>query len=253
MKKYPEIFSLFVVFSIWISIASACGPLLLCFLAGKPPDYAAALIVFLVTFAVYSIDKVSGSKEDLANTPERAILASYPIGQIATSAYVAAIAICLYSNWREVPYVLIPGLAGVAYTARIGSRRLKDIPGMKNLTVAISSGLCYAGLVGGAAWAYAFVFLTMMIDTIIFDMRDLVGDKAACVQTIPVLAGPSRTVAILSMLCLLLAVISLPMAAGGAFLIAYFSRKRPNLEYDFLVDGWLMWIYVGSLIYVLFE
>ena len=76
-----SIFSLLVVSSFWISFIGALCPVLVCLVYDLPINPLHSLIAGLCTFAVYSRDKVSGSKEDLLNTPERAILATCRIAK----------------------------------------------------------------------------------------------------------------------------------------------------------------------------
>jgi 4-hydroxybenzoate polyprenyltransferase len=242
-----KIFSFLTITSIWVAFTAAFGPILLCQLSGQDYNYVAALLVFLVTFAIYSLDKVSGSAEDLLNSPERACLAGWPVAKIAIVAYLAAIVIVSWWDIAKLPCVLIPGLAGALYTARIAGRRPKDLPGAKSLIVATATAICYAGLIDGAAWQYILIFLLTFIDTVIFDIRDIIGDKANGVRTIPVILGTSRTLAMLAIACLVLACISPIVAAVGLGLIWYFRKERAGWEYDLLVDGWMIWAWIISV------
>jgi 4-hydroxybenzoate polyprenyltransferase len=121
--------------------------------------------------------------------------------------------------------------------------RLKDIPGLKAPYVAATCTVCFAGLVGAG---YSLIFLLILINTVLFDIRDLVGDRAAGVQTIPVMLGASRTIWLLAGLDLVLAAVHLPSALIGAVLIWYFRQSRSSLQYDLLVDGWPIAAFVLS-------
>ncbi len=232
-----SIFSLLVVSSIWISFIGALCPVLVCLVYDLPINPLHSLIAFLCTFAVYSRDKVSGSKEDLLNTPERAILAHYPVKQLAMLAYGLAILLAIATNWHKLPSVLVFGAAGWLYVLSVRGVRPKDIPGIKNLIVAGACTICYAGLPGAG---YSLIFLIILINTILFDFRDIRGDAAAGVRTLPVLLGSSRTLFLLFLLDGILALISLPIADYGGLMLAYFRKPRPNLAYDYLVDGWIL-------------
>lgn len=242
-------FELLVVFSIWISFIAACCPVLICQVYNVPYQHIWSIIAFLCVFFVYNMDKVSGSKEDLLNTPERAILANYPIKQIASIAYLLAILIVILADWHKLPSVLIFGLAGWIYTIPVFGHRPKEVPGLKSLIVASACSICFAGLVGTG---YMFMFLIILISTILFDVRDLAGDTAQGVRTLPVLLGTSRTIAGLAVLNVALAFYSLPSAAYGFILLWHFRKPRANLEYDFLVDGWplfMVLIYVSTMFF----
>lgn len=228
-------FVLLVVFSLWISFVAACCPVLICQIYDVPYQPVWSIIAFLCVFFVYSRDKISGSKEDLLNTPERAILAKYPIRQIASLAYLLAIILVLLADWHKLPSVLIFGLAGWIYTIPVFGHRPKEIPGVKSLIVASACSICFAGLAGTGCM---YMFLLILISTILCDVRDVVGDRAAGVRTLPVLLGTSRTIAGLAVLNIALAFYSIPASAIGFILLYYFRKPRPNLEYDLWVDGW---------------
>lgn len=227
-----------VTFSIWVSLAAAACPLLVGAVYEIPVAPWKPLVAFLCAFFVYSLDKISGSKEDLLNTPERAILANYPIRQLAILAYLAAFLITIATDWHKWYCVAVFGAAGLLYAIPLfHGMRLKDIPGLKAPYVALTCAICFAGLVSAG---YSLIFLLILINTIIFDMRDVVRDRAAGVKSIPVLVGPSRTIYLLAALDVLFAFIHLPSGLIGAALIMYFEYPRPSLQYDILVDGWPM-------------
>lgn len=232
-----NILSLLVVSSIWISFIGALCPALVCIVYDLPINPLHIVIAFLCTYAVYSRDKVSGSKEDLLNTPERAILARYPIGQLANLAYGLAILLTLWYDWTRILAVAAFGFAGMIYTMKVRGVRPKDVPGLKNLIVAGACAACYAGLVGAG---YALIFLMILVNTILFDIRDIKGDAASGVRTIPVLLGSSRTLCILAVLDGLLFVLSPEIAFLGIVILWYFRRERPSIQYDYFVDGWVL-------------
>ena len=215
---------------------------MLCKIAGMPFDPVACIVVLLTTFAVYSFDKVSGSIEDLLNTPDRAVLAKYPIKQLAAMSYLAAILVVALTDIWRIPGVLVIGLVGLVYTARIGGIRPKDIPGVKNLIVAISTAICYVDMINGALWLYALTFLLIFIDTVLFDLRDIKGDTAEGVRTLPVVLGRTRTLVILSAIDLIVYWLSPVVAMFGAIWILYFRKERPSLQYDLFVDAWMLWV-----------
>jgi 4-hydroxybenzoate polyprenyltransferase len=241
IQSANRLFSFFCVSSVWISLVSAFAPVLLCKIGGLPLDPVACLAVFLTTFAVYSFDKVSGSKEDLLNTLERAILAKYPIKKLAALSYLLAIILIAATDVWRLPSVLVFGLSGLLYTARISGVRPKDVPGAKNLIVAGSTAVCYVGLIGGSWALYVLAFLVIFIDTVLFDMRDIIGDRAAGVRTLPVIIGRVYTQMILILANIIVYAFSPVAALYGVFLIAYFRRERHSLRYDLLVDAWMMW------------
>ena len=238
------IFRLLSISSIWIALSASVGPAILCEIYNLPYDPMASALVFLVTWAVYASDKVSGSKEDLLNTPERAWLADWQIKKLAMIAYLAAIIIVVASGIWRLPAILSFGFAGYIYARRICGVRPKDLPGAKNLIVALATAICYCGLIAAPLAAYVLVFLFILAGTIFSDLRDICGDSLNGVRTLPVLLGSSRTLAVLAAIDVPIAFLS-PVIAGmiGIFIL-YFSKQRPNLQYDLLIDGWMIWIYM---------
>lgn len=222
----------------------------LCELSNQPFDSVAALILALVTFAVYALDHAGDSKEDLLNTPERAWLARYHVEWIALGVYFVAAVITAYWDLQKLPCVLVVGLAGAIYARPIAGIRLKSVPGVKTFIVASSTAICRVGLIGGAAWLYILVFLVMIIDTVLCDMRDIRGDTATNVRTLPVMFGRGRTLAILAAVdALMFTFLSQIVAVAGAFLIIFFRKERPGLSYDLLVDGWMLWVAILLFVY----
>jgi 4-hydroxybenzoate polyprenyltransferase len=240
--------SLLAASALWIAAMSFFWIGFLCQLAHTPFSFAAGLLLCLVTFAVYAYDHVSGSPEDLQNNPARAALARYHLKEMAIGAYIAALILCYVWMPDKLLAVLVPGVAGGLYTARIGHIRPKDLPGMKTLIVASSTAICRAGLIDGAAWLYVLVFLMMIIDTVLCDLRDVPGDKAAGVRTIPALIGRQRTLYMLAAVASILYFLSPAVAISGGLLILFFRKERHSLCYDLLVDGWAAFIWASSLL-----
>jgi 4-hydroxybenzoate polyprenyltransferase len=236
-----RIFEYFCISAIWIALIGIFWPILLCLVGGLHYDLITSVIIALVTFAIYAADKVSGSAEDLMNSPSRAVLAKCPIKQLAIGAYGLAAIILVAWDPSKLYCVLAPGVAGLIYTARIGGVRPKDIFGMKTLIVASSTAICRAGLVGGDWSLHILVFLMMIIDTVIFDLRDIDGDVRANIRTLPVVIGRRQTLILLAGVAGLIYLISPFLAIMGIFFVLYFRKERHSLSYDLLVDAWALW------------
>lgn len=201
-----------------------------------------------MTFAVYSFDKLGGSAEDLQNAPERAWLQGKPILPIAILAYLASIGLVYQSMPAAIFYIPLPGLFGAIYTARLpGIGRPKDIFIMKNILVGLATAACHVGLVGAGWKLFGFVFLTAFVDTALFDIRDIEGDRLAGVRTLPVVMGIDP-----ALLCLA-AVIGVALfiypagwhiAAWGFGLLAIFRKRMEAWLYDLLIEPWWVWAWI---------
>lgn len=231
-----------------MAVCISFEPVCLAHVAQMPVDIPTQVAVALTAFAIYAADKVSGSREDLLNSPNRAWLAKYPIKAISAISYCTAIIIIALSDISKLIYILVPGIAGAIYTIRIGKFRPKDVPGVKTIIVATSTALCYGGLLSGPLWLYGLAWSVNVIDTTLSDIRDIVGDRIAGVHTLPVVLGGPKTLGILTGLDMAIAYLSPQIAIYGLFLIIYFRKERYSLSYDLFVDGWLMWVYLALLI-----
>jgi len=268
---FKEIFTFLAVSSIFVGgtgfFQTYAGYILL----GLSPNFGICLSVFLMTFSVYSLNKLSDSDEDAINTPERA---RFLFGRkravfiIALAAYGFSALIALLSEPLTLPVVFIPLVANAVYSSRLipGLPRLKDIPVMKNVVVAVSwASVCTlmpflesSSLEAIVPLVIYFMVVRVFINTIIFDIRDIDGDRENGIMTIPVLLGNSRTAALLLIAnstllpwlwwdgpSRLLAAI---MVLYGYAIILYFRKKRNSMALDFFVDGeWMIAILLFTI------
>lgn len=229
-------------------------------LLGSNPSITICLAVSLMVFCIYSLDKLTDSKEDAINTPKRMIflrgrrklILSYSI-----AAYVLSILLILFERPSALPIAFFPIATNAAYGSRLvpGMPRLKDIPVMKNLVVGITwasvttllPGLHNASMIS-LALVFYFMFVKFFINTVLYDLRDVKGDSDNGVKTIPVILGSRKTTAVLLLInstlipWLMLAEIRAKMLAfllvlyGFAY-IFYFKDHMNSVILDLLVDG----------------
>ncbi|NYT01633.1 MAG: UbiA family prenyltransferase [Methanosarcinales archaeon] len=230
------------------------------------PSLALSFAVFLVSFCVYSLDKVADMNNDLTNMPERCgFLAGRRNTVIAYSlaAYAGALAIVWMIEPMALPVVFVPFIANAFYGTKLipGLPRLKDIPVMKNVIVAIAWSLTTILIAGYqilftapevVAMVIYFMLIKTFIDTVLYDVRDVKGDREAGVRTMPALLGERKTIIVLLLLnstllpWTMLAHESVrPLAAiltiyGYAYIV-YFRTRRNPLVLDFVVEGeWML-------------
>lgn len=233
---------------------------------GTTPNFLVCLAVFLFAFAIYTLDKVADMDKDAANLPERL---NFLKGRknlatgYAFTAYSLAIAIVLLNMPLALPILIFPLAVNLIYGSKPISSlpRLKDLPFIKNFIVAITWALGTALLpamhsnyvsVITMACVFYFMLIKTFIDTVLYDIRDVKGDRESGVKTIPVLIGPRKTIAIL----LLLEITLLPslefidialrplamiLVLFGFGYIVYFRERRNPLILDFCVEGeWML-------------
>ncbi|MEM0499173.1 MAG: UbiA family prenyltransferase [Methanothrix sp.] len=233
-------------------------------LLGIKPSTTICFAVFLVSFSVYTLDKLVDLDRDVSNMPARKqfLYSRRRIFLIlALSAYLAAAIIIAYVRPAALPLVFVPVIANAFYGMRLlpWLPRLKDIPVMKNIVV-------------GSAWAVVtvlipvihsvhtatyllvlyFIFIKTFIDTVLYDIRDVAGDRISGVRTMPVILGETPTVLLLLILNTTILPVSLLLPGDGREIalaltiygyayIAYLRRRRNPVVLDLLVEGeWMM-------------
>jgi 4-hydroxybenzoate polyprenyltransferase len=244
------------------------------------PSLILLFAVFLSTFSVYSLNRLTDLEEDSVNVPERE---SYVKGKEKTLlalcivSYGVALLLGFVVNPVSVLVFLFPLLIGILYSLKVHPKfpRLKNIPGMKNFSVTLSwtVGAVFIPVVFHypGFWItfllFFFVFVKFLVNTMSFDIRDIEGDKESGVRTIPVLLGRSRTKILLlgiqsTLIVWLLIVISEGIFAHywlvfafsiiyGFWYISYFSenRKLEIFSRDLFVDG--EWMLLAALCFLM--
>ncbi len=201
----------FLIFSsLFVGIAGMGMIYVSYLIQGITPSPVALVIMLLVPFSVYNMNRKTDEEEDSVNHPGRYRFTKRfekPLAHGALGAYALATLIAVPFGLGAVLVTLVPLIAGVLYSMPVlpkgfGYRRLKEIPVMKNIVV-------------GGSWSVILVFLPCMVAGIpvtlptllcllffftygfiasaLPDMRDREGDAQAGVVTIPVMIGVDRT------------------------------------------------------------
>lgn len=243
---------------------------------GIAPSIQICTAVFLMTFSVYSLNKLTDIEEDAINIPERLNFLSGRKRRVyfcALGAYLLSVILAFLDKPSTVPIVFIPLAANAVYSSKPikGLPRLKDIPVMKNISVAVSWALTCTFLPvvhvpGAPGMTIAMVFYIMVvkvfINTVLYDIRDVKGDCKNGIITMPVLLGTKKTTAVLLALnsTLLLPILTFMEGEVKLFMVAlvlygyiyilYFRERRNPLTLDFFVDGeWTMGIALLKILY----
>jgi len=180
---------------------------LLAGLASRVPDYCACT---LIIYATYTLDRSLSCKEDAINRNELA-------GADAKMGILASIVTFLLGSYLFfldgiylVPF--FPFIVGYLYSngIRIGPYwfRLKGGTGMKNIIIGITWGGSVALVVG--RWCdslvtvgiiFLFFVMKLFATSCINDIKDVRGDIAAGIRTIPALLGENLTKIFLILVC----------------------------------------------------
>lgn len=244
------------------------------------PNVVLLFAVFLSTFSIYSLNRLTDMEEDLINAPEREV---YVKGKEKTLlalcilSYGVALLLGFLVKPESILVLLFPLFIGVLYSMEFSRNipRLKNISGMKNISVSLSwtVGAVFLPLIFKypgflvISLLFYFVFVKCLVDTISFDIRDIEGDKKSGVKTIPVLLGRSKTrLLLLGVQSTLIIWLSVAILKGvfvhywlifafsiiyGYWLIQYFSkdRKLKVFSRDLFVDG--EWMILAALCFMI--
>jgi 4-hydroxybenzoate polyprenyltransferase len=218
IKKLHSFFESLVILHIYYSFGLSLLALAFSLLLGFPLSFEVFLFVFLVSYAMHAINKVTDLDEDKINNPIRVSFVIRHYNRIIQSIILTLLLVLVMAVLyiRILPVLLVIILFGGIYSIRfIPSKnkriRLKDIPLVKTLTVA----MCYilatlfiplifflGSYTLGLIILLFFTIGRTFINNTLFDLRDIVGDKRSNIMTLPVLFG--RNVTLNLIFCVLL-------------------------------------------------
>jgi 4-hydroxybenzoate polyprenyltransferase len=172
-------------------------------LYGLEVELKILFIAFLATFSVYNMNRTTDRSEDSINRPKAAsrnilffmvpsmiasalcLLLSASVGAQAFTVIVASFTVSILYSYKLSPSI----------------PRLKEILGLKSVLVAFSWGFTGALLpASGQAvdsskivLAFTYIFIQILVNTILCDVRDVDGDMASGVNTLPIALGLGAT------------------------------------------------------------
>lgn len=214
--------------------------------------------VFVVAWFVYTVNRFTDRDEDGQNLPGRArFVERYGLAilGIAGMGYVGVLGATAWFVPRLVPLVALP-IVGVAVYATWPIKRLVLL---KNVLVGavwalIPIGLgVYLGSVAALAYLFvaAVVFWHITLAAVLFDIKDIDGDRVVGARTVPIVVGPERTRHLVAIAALPLlgatgwAVLELGIAFAALGIyplhlmaVSHFARvDRGPLFYGLVIDG----------------
>ncbi len=229
----------------------------------KPTIFVSA---FFLTFTVYNLDRVAGSKEDTINDAQKLRLYKGKTKTwtvILSTALTLCVLLIIETNAGLLLIYLVPLIASILYGKSVGFfPRLKNVPVVKNL-VLVSTWTLMATAIPSYSSSIQdplhlplityFLFIKLLVNSILFDLRDIHGDRAAGVKTLPVMLGRETTHRLLVlinatlvpwlMICRRLnyflphlPLLTFSIIYGFGY-IHYFNKQRPRILFDLIVDG----------------
>lgn len=172
-----------------------------------------------MTFAVYNINRMTDEEEDSISHSERyAFTQKYGTFLLSSAllGYLLAILLAMSKGVDTALVSLIPLFCGILYSVKWAPkgfkyRRLKEIPFAKNIVIAFAWATTMtilpctiSNVVTIRTWiTYIFLFVSVFVNCIVFDMRDAEGDAISGIKTIPAVIGLEKTEKLLIQLNLL--------------------------------------------------
>ncbi|KQC02949.1 MAG: hypothetical protein APR53_01910 [Methanoculleus sp. SDB] len=175
---------------------------------GMPVSFAAVAVGGLITFSAYAFDRAVPNSEDEQRSGEvRKMLIAFAL---------ISFVLC-FVLWPS-PALLSPFLIAYAYSKGIAGFRLKGGAGVKNAVVGLTWSVLLVVLIGrfdpAALLVYAFFFVKSFVNTAVYDVRDIIADRAAGIRTLPTVLSVGRLRALL---------LGMTLLVHGAMLAAWYS------------------------------
>jgi 4-hydroxybenzoate polyprenyltransferase len=209
-KRLHSLFDVIAFSSLILAFTGGFGVYASCFIEDIPWSYASAVIMTLVSFSVYNLNRKTDEQEDKINHRERYSFTK-KFEKIlfygALVSYAIALAISIFYGISAFFVACIPMLSGILYSEPIlpvswRYHRLKEIPVIKNVIVAVAWAVTLSllpicmvkdtpdiGVLISAIFFFTYVFMASILP----DIRDREGDFAVGITTLPVLIGIPRT------------------------------------------------------------
>ncbi|MFA4860405.1 UbiA family prenyltransferase [Methanoregula sp.] len=215
-------------------------------LAGIAPNLLLVIAASLIIYATYTLDRSLDNKEDEVNHKE--FMGASKATGLAASGIAILVGISLFFSKQLFSPPVFPFIIGILYSRGIpvGNRsiKLKAGFGIKNLVIGItwggmiglvilSTGLAIAALVIGIYFG-----MKLFINSTIFDLKDVEGDLAAGIRTLPVVLGDKKLKYLLISICIVQHMI-IAMAMMSGILV----HAGVFLAYSFIVSGTVILYY----------
>ncbi|WP_255194417.1 UbiA family prenyltransferase [Natronobeatus ordinarius] len=244
----------------FISLAATSVAVTTIVLAGFRLEVVPLFIVFTVTLFVYSVNRLTDLAEDERNVPGRAAFTrrygrlSLALGVLG---YLVAIALAIAWGLPLAGFLVLPLLVVLLYS----TLQLKQVFLVKNLVVGAAWGVIPlgVGVYFGDLWRLEILFLAahvgamITVAAVIFDVKDIEGDRAEGIRTVPNVYGPRATRIVSQAANVAVAVGVVAFVVAGAlpasFLVLlsfhgyvggyvpFATPERTPLFYGFVVDG----------------
>lgn len=289
---FRRVLRILVLSNIYIALGAASLTMAGTMLQGLSPGLKLFAVVFFYVHAMHMLNLFLDKEAGKFNDPDRALfLESHKKVLIGSGIFSAMASLVLGFNIGPPVFLLlfITGFIGLLYSIRLVPKslapytrltRLKDFPASRTLSVSIGWALGLSLIPaltpdGNINWSTLLVatsiFLLVFIRGNLVGIFDIQGDRIIGRETIPIIIGEERTLAMLNLTVILLALVLVlgwilnlfPSLAlfllivpvyVGLYLVVY-QRKKFIISalFEALVDGsfilpglisWLWWVWL---------
>ena len=202
-----ELLNLVVSTSTFLSINAALVTVFSFLIYGVEVRPVIFLISFLATFSVYNMNRATDKAEDSINRPDAAIKGSHFYLVLSLTALLLCLALSVSVGVKTISVLAVPLIASIAYSVKLRPSfpRLKDIIGVKSIVVAFSWGFTgtflpctvYTINFTEKILVFVYVFIQIFVNTVLCDVRDINGDRATGIKTLPIVLGLDRVKSLL--------------------------------------------------------
>ena len=219
---YERFLKIIIYPSIWVAAAIASLGIYTGELLNLDYKWQAIALIFVTALIPYNLDRIFDSYVQKIPDDNAQLFFRKPYVWALLIAAIASTAILLYNAPIKVRYVSLVGIVPLLYgtplfplnyKSRWRWYRLKDLPGSKAWIV--GSVLTYAVIALPIAYAEAkfdlaarfatlFMFVFIVTNSHIFDVRDIDSDREKGVVTLPALIGIEGTKIVLTVMNLLM-------------------------------------------------
>ena len=182
---------------LWVAAAAASLTLFAAVAVGATGELPSMGVVFSATLLIYAVDDAFDGR--MGAQPARWPLVALGVISLSAQLLLAPAAVVLA--------VTIGALPALLYGASIRGRRLRQLPGVKPFFVAASVAVAVVAVPALWSWSAtqqqpavprvlattAVLFLLVLSNVCLFDLRDRVADARSGLRTIPVRLGVAGT------------------------------------------------------------
>ncbi len=204
---------------------------------------------FLGVFCTYTLNKATDKREDRINKPDQSSRSATYYVAVSFFAMILSLILGALVSLFAFLILLTPILVGILYSVRISSRlpRLKEVVGAKSVLVAFSWSLYGAFLplslhgsdFPNIALVFTYIFLQVLINTILFDFFDVKGDIESGIRTLPTVFGTEKTKKLLFFVNTSIVIILTLCEIEG-----YFLQVLPALFFGVVYSYFIIWHFI---------